>query len=372
MSGLLSRVSDAYPYEPIQFHDSWLAVDPVIGCKASCSYCLLRIPGWTGVRPETVTPVEDIVERLRTHKYFEPHVTRLCFGTRTDVLLPEVQPYALDFLRALDAKGFRNAVALITKLEAPDDFLAAIRALRHIRVVFLVSWSALPPGVEKGVRRGAAVATIRKLSARGIPVIHYFRPLVPANSDDGTFHRVLSEVAGRALCTVHIGLKLNPRLRDFYAADPVLHPATLDTDEADYGVWSPEGAVGRLRAMAAEHFPDHPLYDRTSCAMARALGEADYTATLNHEESCLASRCPEGQRRACVRSRRVPGVREVEERLRGIGLTNRVVVEDGAIHIDGEIGQQDYPYLLHAFSVPIFADVRFFRVFRGDIYPPGR
>ena len=117
MKDLLSGVSDAYPYEIIQYHDSWLAVDPVIGCKASCSYCLLRIPGWTGVRPQVVDPVEDVVERLMSHRYFDAHETRLCFGTRTDVLLPEVRPHALRFLRALDAKGLRNAVALITKLE---------------------------------------------------------------------------------------------------------------------------------------------------------------------------------------------------------------------------------------------------------------
>ena len=220
------------------------------------------------------------------------------------------------------------------------------------------------------MRPGAALVTMRRLSAHGLPVIHYFRPLVPSNTDEETLHRVLSTVAGSALCTVHVGLKLNPNLAGFYRADPVLSPA-LGTGE-EYGTATPQDAVSRLRAIAAERWPDYPLYDRTSCAMAYVLGESDYTATYGHPRSCLPARCPDHQRRACSTARRMPSVAEAEVALHRIGLPNRVVVTDDAIHIDGEVSQEDYLYLLHAFSVPIFASVRFFRVFRGDIFTPNQ
>lgn len=363
---LLSGVSEAYPYAPVQMHDSWLAVDPVIGCKASCAYCLLRLANWTGVRPEVVRTVDEIIEDVLRHKYFEPHVTRLCFGTRTDVLLPEVTPYALRFLAALDERGLRNPVALISKLEVGEQTAAALAALTSVRVVFLASWSALPPGVEKGVPRGAAVRTMRRLTEHGVPVIHYFRPLVPANSTDETFRQVLRSVAGHAGSTVHIGIKLNPNLRPHYADHAVL--ASAAEVEQDYGTWVPGDAVARLRRIAAEEFPEHPLYEHTSCAVSHALGEPDDTATVHRPSVCLPSRCPESQRARCTGSVRAPRVGEVQDRLRKLGLHNEVAVRDGVVRLSGSVGQEDYCHLLHVIGAPIDCEVRFFRVFRGGIF----
>jgi DNA repair photolyase len=363
---LLSGVSEAYPYAPVQMHDSWLSVDPVIGCKASCAYCLLRLAKWTGVRPEVVREVDEIVEDVLRHRYFRPHVTHLCFGTRTDVLLSEVTPYALRFLSALDERGLRNPVALISKLEISEDTAAALAALRTVRVVFLASWSALPPGVEKGVPRGAALRTMRRLTEYGVPVIHYFRPLVPANSTDETFRHVLRSVTGQAGSTVHIGIKLNPNLRPHYANHPALAPAS--EAEQDYGTWVPDGAMTRLRRIAAEEFPDHPLYEHTSCAVSHALGEPDYTATVHRPSVCLPSRCPEHQRDRCTGAARPPRVSDVQAILRKLGLRNEVEVRDGVVRLSGPVGQEDYCHLLHSIGAPIECEVEFFRVFRGGIF----
>lgn len=363
---LLSGVSDAYPYSPIQMHDSWLAVDPVIGCKASCAYCLLQLAGWTGVRPEVVHPVEEIVAMLMRHPYFTPHTTRLCFGTRTDVLLPEVTPYALRFLAALEDRGMRNPVALISKLEIGDEAAETISRLNSVRVVFLASWSALPAGVERGVRRDAALRTLTRLHRHGIPTIHYFRPLVPANTSEERLRFVLRSVAGRAGSTVHIGIKLNPNLRRHYARHPLLEVAA--GTEQDYGTWVPEDAVDRLRRIAAEEFPEHPLYEHTSCAMSHALGEPDDTATVHRPSVCLPSRCPRAQRDICAANVLVPDVRTVEDKLRALGLDNPVEIRDGTIHIGGQLGQEDYCHLLHSVNTPIECDIRYFRVFRGAIF----
>jgi DNA repair photolyase len=363
---LLFGVSDAYPYAPLQMHDSWLAVDPVIGCKASCAYCLLRLANWTGVRPEVVRTVDEIVSDLLHHKYFRPNTTRLCFGTRTDVLLPEVTPYALQFLAALDERGLRNPVALISKLEVGEATAAALSRLTSVRVVFLASWSALPAGVEKGVPRDGALRTMSRLKAHGVPCIHYFRPLVPANTTDETFRHVLRSVAGRAVSTVHVGIKLNPNLRRHYAEHPVLEPAA--DVEADYGTWTPDGAVARLRQLAADEFPSHPLYEHTSCAMSHALREPDDTATFHRGSVCLPSRCPPAQRNTCAEHAKPPTADAVRATLRSMGLPNSVDVHNGTVRLSGQLGQEDYCHLLHTINAPIECDVAFFRVFRGGIF----
>ncbi|HEX5119754.1 MAG TPA: hypothetical protein VFW65_31595 [Pseudonocardiaceae bacterium] len=361
-------MSAAYPYAPIQMHDSWLAVDPVVGCKASCAYCLLHLAGWTGVRPEVVRGTDEIVADLLGHRYFTPHTTHLAFGTRTDVLLPEVTPHALRFLTALDQRGLRNSVALISKLEVNAETAAALSRLQNVRVVFLASWSALGRGVEKGVPRGAAVRTLHRLRDYGVPSIHYFRPLLPSNTADEVLRHVLATVAGVAGSTVHVGIKLNPRLRPHYAAHPALKPAAEVDDE--YGTWVPDDAVERLRRIAAREFPDHPLYEHTSCAVSHALGEADYTATRHRSDVCHPSHCPTAQRARCA-GLPAPRPDDAVAAVRKLGLANDVAVQDGVVHISGVLGQEDYCHLLHTIGSPIDGEVDYFRVFRGGIFEPG-
>ncbi|MDI1461406.1 hypothetical protein QEZ54_10535 [Catellatospora sp. KI3] len=364
--GLLSTIGDHYPYSPIQYHDSWLAVDPVIGCKASCSYCLLRLAGWTGVRPEVVESTTDIVEQLVSHRYFIPNETKLCYGTRTDVLMPEVIPHMTAFLTELEKRGLRNPVALISKKEISEETADTIANLRNVRVVFLCSWSALPSHVEKGIRQGSALATMRRLTKRQVPVIHYFRPMLPANTDELTLREVLSSAATWSRATVHVGIKLNDGLQRFYTESEILKPAA--GRPSDEGSWTPPEAVQNLRRIAAEICPEHPLYEHTSCAVSHVLGEADYTATIHRPSICKPSRCPSLQRARCADSRKVPTASEVETSLARIGLTNSATVEGEHIHIDGSLSQEDYCYLLHRFNVPIASTVNFFRVFRGSIF----
>src|SRR5262245_34696501 len=88
-SPLLSRKSANYVYSPIAQHDSWLSVDPLVGCSMNCGYCYMQATGWTGVRPELVMSIPAIFEKLLAHPHFIPNETVLSFGNHTDPFLPQ-------------------------------------------------------------------------------------------------------------------------------------------------------------------------------------------------------------------------------------------------------------------------------------------
>ena len=268
-----------------------------------------------------------------SHRYFDAHETRLCFGTRTDVLLLEVRPHALRFLRALDAKGLRNAVALITKLEVSDDFCERIKDLKHIRVVFLASWSAMPSGVEKGVRRRCARNDASTLCSRpaGDPLL---QATGSSNTDEETLH-VFCRQWRAARCARSTWASSSPNLAGFYRAD--LYSAGARNGE-EYGTRL-AGCGLEAQGIAAERWPDYPVR-RTyvpwpMCSVSRTTRQR--TATRS-----FACSLPRPSARACSTARRMPSVAEAEVALHRIGLPNRVVVTDDAIHIDGEVSQEDY------------------------------
>ena len=51
-NNLLQFLNPNYHYDPIAYHDSWISVDPIIGCQLNCQYCYMQMTNWTGVQPE--------------------------------------------------------------------------------------------------------------------------------------------------------------------------------------------------------------------------------------------------------------------------------------------------------------------------------
>ncbi len=92
---LIERKSPDYSFTPIAYHDSWLSVDPIIGCTSACSYCYMRQTGWTGVRPEKVIEVGELIVKLLAseNKHFIPNETIISFGNHTDTFSPENVDY---------------------------------------------------------------------------------------------------------------------------------------------------------------------------------------------------------------------------------------------------------------------------------------
>jgi DNA repair photolyase len=367
MNNVLQTVNPHYYYSPIAYHDTWLSIDPIVGCQLNCQYCYMQIVKWTGVKtPQHLYSIPQIVEMLLDHKYFVAHQSVLCFGNQTDIFLPSNIPFALEFLRALETRKLKNPVALITKKLIPENFVQEISRLEYVRPIFFLSYSGLPPEVEKGVNPAENQVNFQLLSKYRLRVIHFWRPLLKVNGTDKILREVLDFVAQYAMASVYTGLRLNPQLNAIYQENSFLKvPQNL---AGQYGEYIPPDVEKRLRILAKQKYPDYPLYKHSSCAVSLALSMPDYTGTVYIDSICKGSECPAWKRKVCERSRGIPSEEVVRRLFKRIKRDCEFRFVENAIEIYSEINQEDYAFLLHQLNYPLIArNLQHNLVLRGSI-----
>jgi len=367
---LLGRLNDSFSYEPIQYHDSWLSIDPVIGCKLNCQYCYLRTVNWTGVKPQRVASIDEIIQMLHASRYFIPHKTPLSIGNATDSFLVENIEITRGIIRDLENRGYTNTVTLVTKRHIPLDVLTEFQALKYIRPVFFLSYSGLPASVEKGVNPEDNRQNFIALSEYRLPVLHYWRPLVSINGTSEKIEEMLDFVSKYARASIYFGLKSNPALYKLFSANEYLRlPAEYEGKHAEYLL--PE-IEHRIHALAETKYPDYPLYRHSSCAISYLFGNPDYTITFHNKRICqICSRCPSSQRGICKKADKIPTEADVRLTLHQLGkdLPFRIMTEQ--VEIDGEITQQDLSYMIHRLNFPIKVGVIYTRMWHGRMFQPG-
>ncbi len=364
---LLDRLNPNYHYNPIAYHDSWISVDPIIGCQLNCQYCYMQMTNWTDVQPEVIYSVPQILKMLLEHKYFTPHQTVLSFANQTDPFLHKNIELTLQFLKILDLNKLKNPVVLVTKKYIPDYFIDQISYLRFVRPIFCLSYSGLPRNIEKGVNPDENRRNFRKLFDHNIRVVHFWRPLLRANGTLEALQEVMDYVVKYALASVYIGIKLNPYLILLYNRNPYLKIPQHVNEQ--YGDYIPEGIEERLRTLAKRKYPHYPLYMHASCAVSLALSIPDYNATIYRDPICKRSECPFWKRQICENAQSVPDSKKIRNLLARIFLNNKFEVTNEAVYISGNLNQEDYSFLLHQLNYPLIVkDLCYNRVLRGSIF----
>ncbi|MGW3121363.1 hypothetical protein ACWDBW_30140 [Streptomyces sp. NPDC001107] len=297
----------ALPFLPVQRvwepvidqHETWLAVNPVQGCPKACGYCYLRDRGQTLVKPAELATPRRTVDLLLASPYYHPHAV-LALYTCTDALAtPPNRAHLIGLLGELIAQGVGNPVCLITKCAVTDDVITAIRTARAagIPVIVYLSYSGLGPDIERGIDHAALRENFPRLHEHGIPVIHYWRPLMPANAAPETITHVLDWAARYSACSVAVGLKVKPGARrQMTELWPELRDQEAALEAAD-AVW-PRRTWELLESLPAR-YPDHPIYQTNSCALAYVLGRPD-THRIHTTPTCAANHCTTSQRERCT------------------------------------------------------------------------
>ena len=361
----------ALPSVPlIAEHDTWISIDPVLGCPAGCAYCYL---GPLNLRPARLTvrasPLE-MVHRLTSflaHRSLPPQApnsdsTPICIGNYTDMFMSRssidyIKNYANIHARVLPERP----ICIVTKSRLQAHDLEDLDKIGH-KIILFLSQSFAQNGRFDTLERGPTSTpadTARSLllfrDLANIVPIHFYRPVtnqtVP-DMDTAHSHLLLMKRSG-AIASVAVGLKHGPGLqtehellKEFVGRDELALPS-------DGEILSDET---RSNILKAAQEIGHPLYFNTSCAVALAVGKSEMLGTWRSPMTqlrCDPCICPAKQRFLCDHAREVsigPSERllsMIEKQLRlGAGSVYWDYKAD-AIRIKSAIRQCDHNRLMH-------------------------
>jgi DNA repair photolyase len=359
------------PYRLVHVHDSWLAVDPVLGCPNGCSYCVLRPRGLTPRDPTWMYTEPRAVVDVLKRSSVDADVP-LSIGNMTDLFLPSNVARACKTIVEI-AKAFpQRTLCIPTKQEVSLRDLDVLDPYKG-QILFLISYSGLDGSLEPRIRRENIEATLRNLHERGFRALHYWRPVVEENATKQSVERVFDAVRGRTLASIVRGLKPFSQ--------------TLDT--------IPEAFWENLKQVnPPESKLRHPVYLHTSCAIAYANQKPDYNATQWHRQACTQQNavvaCPIEQIDRCKKAMVVPKedrVRKELIRLRpelashpfevsigdrqlSLSVVKPIATTTGETTSNQllELTDEEYRSLLHAVRFPIRCTVRSADVWQSSIF----
>lgn len=306
--------------------ETWISVDPVVGCKLNCQYCFLQTYDETPKMSTAIISPEETLDRLvKFQTYRSDSVVML--GSETDFFMDQCNiSYLTRLLQLYDEKRIGNVVVLMTKCHIPDEFVKLVQGLQNTKVVFYLSYSGLPHEIEPAVNVHNLRANFERLSAANLEIVHYWRPLIPQNSSPKVMQEVLDFVSQYAKCSRVTGLKLNPEIKRRLWFWKELKDASIDLRQIGV-VWTQQ-AVDFLEVAKVQSYPDYPLFYTNSCALAYILGVPDFNGFYD-SSVCQSNHCPVTQRAICKAAQEgyVPDRKRVEIELKKIGLTGEAVID---------------------------------------------
>jgi hypothetical protein len=351
-------------------HDSWITVDPIVGCPADCAYCYLGPLGLRATRPALRATPEMLVAAVEDHLFgrragvVDPvyDQTPLCVGNYTDMLLTRPNRDALVRIVELLAERIpRRPVVVVTKGRLDPDLLAALDRPGFPIFWFLSQSMARPAGVP--LERGPIADLDTTLdNARLVSrtthqkAVHFWRPFVAElRPSRGDLEKLVGRLATSGLsCSVVVGLTRGPGVPLADERLVTLLDQSMAAPAEQWEVFDDEGwAEARDAAVAV----GYPLYRNTSCALALLSGQPEALGTWRPpyaEHRCLPAACPLAQRGRCA-------LAAAGEWTDGATLAARVAaflsldagqvsVTTGELVISDMIDEFDYNTLLHGYG----------------------
>ncbi len=369
---------DGTPIPLVAQHESWISLDPVQGCPASCVYCYLEPKGLTRKVPEASSEnLDAIYRKLVESQYFEKSFVEegsvgknipIAIGNYTDMCLTHKNRHLLlSLLRKHREYMPTVPVCIVTKAILDHAFLEEINQI-GITIIFFISLSFLPTRLEKGTPPiEARLANFRRIASfPDLKAIHFWRPVTSISiPDQETALRRINELkdAG-ARASVITGLKFGHNLAKIFR---------LNEQHAFYAFFKKHIMQDHLKneifeqhvqeaILSAAKEQAYPVYLHTSCAVSYVLSQPDYNATFRKphlEARCLTSTCPSAQRARCASFQRkfaLPSEELLQQVARHLGIHRSMVAyseRKDTILIDRILDQEEQTYLTQATSFPV-------------------
>ena len=333
--------------EVIEYRKSGLSLNHIQGCPLNCAYCIRHTYGlWDQRQPRALMSDAEAVERLVSHRYFQPHVTPVQLLNRaTDPFLPAVRPHAFAVLEDLDRRGLRNHVLLITRHAMKPDDGGRLNRLVNLKVTLLFTYSGIEDTRIEPYPSPVAAASLTLMSTvspRRYRTVLYWRPLVPGLNDSDEHLDRAYALSRQADATVFTGLFYRDQIAAYYQANGLPEPY----NETARRKIVPETLERRVLSAFAD---SASLFRKTSCAVSYAHGLPDYNGHAGIRELCDI--CPARQFDLCAQAHQVPAAQHIREVARALpearGLQVVRITKRAAV-VSGLPDEQPRYYLQHA------------------------
>jgi DNA repair photolyase len=318
----------------VALHESWFALDPIVGCPNYCSYCFLTPYKINDKKPFIFSESSEAVDKLvesewinKQQKFLETidwNDERLpvpvAIGNYTE-MLNNSSKYIIsntneETSNEEELKKILNSYAekfnkwkkipilcLITKLVISDEmikfFYEYLKNHKNIQIAIFTSISFLNVAdkLESVVKdHYALLENFRKIKElnqslmelkignfkRRIAGIHFWRPLLKGMNDKELENSLTMVAMSGAVSSVAVGLKISKRLATLIKNDKGFinclgDPVNFDLPDEfkNGGDYFDHEILNTIKLINS----NHPIFLNTSCAISHAFGRPDYNAS---------------------------------------------------------------------------------------------
>lgn len=323
----------------VALHESWFAIDPIVGCPNHCVYCFLTPFHLNQKAPFIYRSAEDAYMRLAEYQPFlwqgslmgiepfrsDPRLpVPVACGNYTEMLDDEnMYDIMIDDKRFLQTTNYEQlkriieshiqlvrsfssaqkpVLCLITKKPIPHDFINFLyeklsRAM-DLRIALFTSISFLPDGFEKGVKIEDLLNNLNLLfdlnlkvggaegKYRRVAGIHFWRPIIHGLNSSDLEKKITTVKDHRAVSSVAVGLKLSKRLLNYITQHYGLpdrmghsHHLSLPIEIREFKEQEYFPQEVREQIIEAASNKQHWVFLNSSCAISHAFGRPDYNAS---------------------------------------------------------------------------------------------
>lgn len=341
--------------------NSTISIDLWKGCQWQCAYCHVQgsSQDWDkGSQSMGNTPtqrskfgVDEILDSLMEHPFFEPNVTVISIGTAsTEPFSNYVVESTFAIMDYFKNRNLRNPFWIVTKSSFPEKYKKRLAAIVRNGNTVLVSicWANNPAEIEPA--RNNRFINIEKIKEAGAYTSWYLRPLADSwSTSEENLSRSFdhaSKYSNYIDMVIPGGLRWTEGIE--YAMEEVKGVSLPPIIKDDNTKFLSTKTIKLIRKFHLKYMGgEKPLFFKSSCSLSYVLNLSNLNlAQIRNKHECESSICPIVQREVCNKFR-LPSVRKLNSRLKKIGLSEIIVEsidKNGNIKANPSLGE--FPFAI--------------------------
>lgn len=339
-------------YQLITQHESWLSIDPIVGCKNNCRYCLHKSINEDFNTPKMHYKIRSVVNAITNDAVYKgnPNIVLGIFNS-TDAFLKENRSYLIGLLREMSKNNVQNKLCISTKTPLPRRYVQDIvRTTHRDKLIVFFSLSGLNSKYEPNFNETALLKTMDEFKKKGVKIIHYWRPIIEnVNDSDVLVNTMITKVNNYTNTSVVTGLKAGDTLNQFYR-DNGMTPR----EKVRKGDYLSTDTFSRIKMCASQN--NHNIYRHTSCAISCLFNTVDYNSSYFDKKCEDISNCSEEQKNRCAANKKIIDEKMITDISEQMNISIDCLRQhEKYIEILDIIGQQELITLRQLYKVPFYS-----------------